>query len=167
MRLLKDILYKTGIEEVSGSTDLNVIDVCFDSRSAREGGLFVAVRGLQSDGHNYISSVIERGVVAIVCEQFPEELINGITYVRVNDSALALAIIASNYFGNPSENLKLIGVTGTNGKTTTATLLYQLFRKLGYSAGLLSTVKNQINDQVIPATHTTPDPIQLNGMLLI
>ncbi len=165
MRLLKDILYKAGIEEVSGSTELNVIDICFDSRAAREGGLFVAVRGLQSDGHNYISSVIERGVVAIVCEQFPEDLINGITYIRVNDSALALSIISSNYFGNPSENLKLIGVTGTNGKTTTATLLFQLFRKLGYSAGLLSTVRNQINEQVIPATHTTPDPIQLNGIL--
>ncbi len=142
-----------------------MIDISFDSRAAREGGLFVAVRGLQSDGHNYIHAVIERGVVAIVCEKFPEDLITGITYVRVADSALALATIASNYYGNPSESLELIGVTGTNGKTTIATLLFSLFRKLGYSAGLLSTVKNQINEQVIPATHTTPDPIRLNEML--
>jgi UDP-N-acetylmuramoyl-L-alanyl-D-glutamate--2,6-diaminopimelate ligase len=165
MRLLKDVLYKAGIEEVSGSTDVNIADVCFDSRAAREGSLFIAVRGTQVDGHSYIHSVVERGAVAVVCEQMPETLLTGITYVRVADSALALAQIASNYYGNPSEKLKLVGITGTNGKTTTATLLFQLFRSLGYAVGLISTVKNQINEQIIPATHTTPDPLQLNAIL--
>ena len=165
MKVLKDLIYKAGIEEVVGSTDVTIADVCFDSRQAHEGSLFVAVKGTQSDGHSYIDQVIEKGVVAVVCEVIPEVLMTGITYVRVHDSALALAFIASNYYGNPSEKLNLVGVTGTNGKTTTVTLLYQLFRKLGYSVGLLSTVKNQINDQVIPATHTTPDPIQLNALL--
>lgn len=165
MRSLKDILYKAGIEEVAGNTDVNVVDVCFDSRSVREGSLFVAVRGTQTDGHNFMHAVVEKGAVAIVCEQLPEDLLTGITYIKVADSATALARIAANFYGNPSEKLKLIGVTGTNGKTTTVTLLFQLFRELGYSVGLLSTVKNQINDQVIPATHTTPDPIQLNAML--
>ncbi len=165
MRSLKDILYKTGIEEVSGNTDVNVVDVCFDSRSVREGSLFVAVRGTQTDGHNFMYAVVEQGAVAIVCEYLPESLLTGITYIKVADSATALARIASNFYGNPSEKLKLVGVTGTNGKTTTVTLLFQLFRELGYSVGLLSTVKNQINDQVIPSTHTTPDPLQLNAML--
>lgn len=165
MKVLKDLLYKTGIVEVVGSTDVTIADVCFDSRQAREGSLFVAVKGTQVDGHRYIDQVVDKGVVAIICETLPDDLHTGVTYVRVHDSALALAYIASNYYGNPSEKLKLIGITGTNGKTTTVTLLFQLFRKLGYPAGLLSTVKNQINDQIIPSTHTTPDPMQLNGLL--
>ena len=165
MKLLKDILYKSGIESVSGSTDVNIVDVCFDSRSVREGSLFIAIRGTQVDGHDFIYTVVEKGAVAIVCEQLPETLLTGITYVKVSNSALALAQIAANYYENPSEKLKLVGVTGTNGKTTTVTLLFNLFRGLGYSVGLLSTVKNQINEQIIPATHTTPDPIQLNAML--
>jgi UDP-N-acetylmuramoyl-L-alanyl-D-glutamate--2,6-diaminopimelate ligase len=165
MRILKDILYKTGILDVSGSTEISIGDICFDSRKAREGSLFVAVKGTQVDGHHYIKTVIEQGAVAIICEQLPKNLKEGITYVRVSDSAAALAHIASNFYGNPSERLKLVGITGTNGKTTTATLLYQLFRSLGYGVGLLSTVKNLVNDQVIPATHTTPDPIQLNALL--
>lgn len=162
---LKDIIYKTGIVEVVGPTNTGVASICFDSRQAEEGCLFVAVRGTQSDGHRYISQVIERGAIAIVCEQLPADIRSGITYVKVTDSSVALAHIASNFFGNPSEHLTLVGVTGTNGKTTTATLLYQLFRKLNYSVGLLSTVQNCINEQVIPATHTTPDPIQLNRLL--
>lgn len=165
MKLLKDVLYKSGIESVSGSTDVNIVDVCFDSRTVREGSLFIAIRGTQVDGHDFMYTVVEKGAVAIVCEELPETLLTGITYVKVSNSALALAQIAANYYDNPSEKLKLVGVTGTNGKTTTVTLLFNLFRGLGYSVGLLSTVKNQINEQIIPATHTTPDPIQLNAML--
>ncbi len=165
MKILKDVIYKTGILDVSGSTDIVVTDVCFDSRKAKEGSLFVAVKGTQVDGHQYINSVIEKGAVAIVCEQLPKVQAEGITYVRVSDSATALAQIASNFYGNPSEKIKLVGVTGTNGKTTVVTLLFQLFRSLGYGVGLLSTVKNQINDQVIPSTHTTPDPLQLHALL--
>ncbi len=165
MRTLKDIIYKTGILDVSGSTDISISDVCFDSRKAKEGSLFVAVKGLQVDGHQYINAVIEKGAVAIVCEQLPKLKAEGITYVRVTNTAVALAHIASNFYGNPSEKLKLIGVTGTNGKTTIVTLLFHLFRALGYRVGLLSTVKNLVNDQIIPATHTTPDPIQLNALL--
>lgn len=165
MKILKDIIYKTGILDVSGSTEISVTDVCFDSRKAKEGSLFVAVKGIQSDGHQYIHEVIEKGAVAIVCEQLPKNLAEGITFVRVHDSAAALAHIASNFYNNPSEKLKLVGVTGTNGKTTIVTLLFHLFRLLGYRAGLLSTVKNQIHDRVIQSTHTTPDPIQLQSLL--
>ncbi|HRH67265.1 MAG TPA: UDP-N-acetylmuramoyl-L-alanyl-D-glutamate--2,6-diaminopimelate ligase [Bacteroidia bacterium] len=165
MNILKDILYKTGILDVAGFTDTVITDVCFDSRKVREGCLFIAIRGTQADGHRFIPAVIENGAAAIVCEEFPSGLKSGVTYVKVADSSLALAQIASNYYGNPSEKLKLVGVTGTNGKTTTATLLFQLFKSLGHPCGLLSTVRNQINDQVIPATHTTPDPLQLNALL--
>lgn len=165
MKLLKDILYKAGIVEVVGSTSVEIAEVCFDSRKARPGSLFVAVKGTQSDGHQFIASVVAAGVTAVVVETLPEERSAAVTYVRVQDSAYALGTIASNFFDNPSEKLKLVGVTGTNGKTTTVTLLFQLFRQLGFSVGLLSTVRNQINDQVIPSTHTTPDPIQLNALL--
>jgi UDP-N-acetylmuramoyl-L-alanyl-D-glutamate--2,6-diaminopimelate ligase len=165
MKKLKDILYKAGIINVTGSVDVNIAAVCFDSRQASEGCLFVAVKGLTSDGHMFINQVIGKGAVAIVCEELPEDIHTGITYVQVQNSASALAFIAANFYDNPSEKLKLIGITGTNGKTTTATLLFNLFRSLGYSCGLLSTVKNQINDRVISATHTTPDPLQLNSLL--
>ena len=165
MMLLKDILYKSGLTEVRGTTDMTVNVVCFDSRKAAPGALFVAVRGTMSDGHQFISEVIKKGCTAIVCEELPAETIHEVTYVVVKDSAAALSIIASNFYGNPSEKLKLVGVTGTNGKTTTSTLLHQLFRKSGYKTGLLSTVKNKINDSSIPATHTTPDPVQLNELL--
>jgi UDP-N-acetylmuramoyl-L-alanyl-D-glutamate--2,6-diaminopimelate ligase len=165
MKLLKDILYKTGILEVSGSTDTGIREICFDSRKASEGSLFVAVRGTLSDGHSYLDAVAAKGVSAVVCEEFPKELHGGITYVKVRNSASALGQVASNFFGNPSEKIILTGITGTNGKTTTATLLYQLFIALGYKAGLLSTVQNRIHQHVVPATHTTPDPIQLNSLL--
>ncbi len=165
MKLLKDIIYKTGIVDISGPTDIGIAEVCFDSRKVREGSLFVAVKGTQSDGHAYLDQVIEKGAVAIVCEKWPSNRRDDITYVRVTDSASALGQIASNYYDSPSERLQLVGVTGTNGKTTTATLLFQLFRSMGYSAGLISTVRNQVNDQVIPATHTTPDPLQMNALL--
>lgn len=165
MKQLKDVLYKAGILEVSGSTSVAIVDISFDSRKVRQGTLFIAVRGTLSDGHQFINTAIGSGAVAIVCEEMPAELHPAITYVKVADSATALGIVASNFHDNPSEKLRLIGVTGTNGKTTTVTLLFQLFRQLGFKAGLISTVRNQVNDQVIPSTHTTPDPIQLNGLL--
>lgn len=165
MKLLSDLIYKTGIEEVHGNTGISIDKVCFDSRRATEGDLFVALRGTVSDGHQYISQVIGMGVCAVVCEQLPAELHPFITYVRVQDSALALAIICTNYYDNPSSKLKLVGVTGTNGKTTTVTLLYELFRSMGYKTGLLSTVVNYIDTEEVPATHTTPDPLSLNALL--
>jgi UDP-N-acetylmuramoyl-L-alanyl-D-glutamate--2,6-diaminopimelate ligase len=165
MKLLKDVLYKASLLEVSGSTDVQVREICFDSRKAGEGSLFVAIRGTQSDGHRFIDEVAGRGAAAIVCEELPEERKAGITYVRVRDTASALSQLAANFYGNPSEKLILTGITGTNGKTTTATLLYRLFSDLGYACGLISTVRNRVIDQVLPATHTTPDPVQLNALL--
>jgi UDP-N-acetylmuramoyl-L-alanyl-D-glutamate--2,6-diaminopimelate ligase len=165
MIILKDILYKAGIINVVGPVNVGITEVCFDSRRVNEGCLFVAVKGVQSDGHNFIEYVTAKGAVAIVCEIIPVDKQDGITYIQVTNSASALAHIASNFYGNPSEKLKLVGITGTNGKTTTATLLFHLFRSLGYKVGLLSTVSNQINQKVVAATHTTPDPLQLNSLL--
>ncbi len=165
MKLLKDILYKAGLLEVTGTTNLAIASVCSDSRKADKDCLFVAVRGTQSDGHKFIAKVVDEGAVAVVCEEFPAELNSKVTYIKVKDSSFALGIIASNFYDNPSEKLKLVGVTGTNGKTTTVTLLFNLYRSLGFKAGLLSTVKNRINNDVLEATHTTPDPIQLNALL--
>jgi UDP-N-acetylmuramoyl-L-alanyl-D-glutamate--2,6-diaminopimelate ligase len=139
--------------------------ICFDSRKVQAGFLFIAVRGTQSDGHAYIAKAIDLGASAIVCEQLPDSINEKITYVTVKNSAQALGIIASNYYGNPSEKVKLTGVTGTNGKTTVATLLYKLFTALGHPSGLLSTVENKVVKEVVPSTHTTPDPIQLNELL--
>ncbi len=165
MKELKDLLYKAGLIEVIGSTNISIRSICFDSRKAEMGGLFIATRGTQSDGHAFIEQTIRSGVVAVVCEDLPATIDNDVTYLKVKDSALALGLIASNFYDNPSSELKLVGITGTNGKTTTATLLFKLFRKLGYNVGLLSTVQNQINETVIPSTHTTPDSIQLNALL--
>lgn len=165
MKLLKDILYKTGLEEVVGSTQMAIEKICFDSREVEKFSLFVAVSGTQVDGHRFIDKAIEDGAIAIICEEFPEERNEGITYVRVKSSSAALGVIAANFYDNPSSEIKLIGVTGTNGKTTTATLLHDLFSKLGYKAGLLSTVVNKIGSESIESTHTTPDAIQLNGLL--
>lgn len=165
MKLLSDILYKVKLEEVLGSTHMAISSVTFDSRKVKKGCLFVATTGTTSDGHGFIEKAIENGAAAIVCEHVPANKSENVTYVKVSDSSLALGIIACNYFDNPSEKLKLVGVTGTNGKTTTVTLLFNLFRSLGYSVGLLSTVQNKINNTVIPATHTTPDPLSLNELL--
>ncbi|MCE3278710.1 MAG: UDP-N-acetylmuramoyl-L-alanyl-D-glutamate--2,6-diaminopimelate ligase [Bacteroidetes bacterium] len=165
MKLLKDILYKAGLTEVEGSTNVAITAISFDSRKVEKDSLFVAVKGTLSDGHKYIDDTISKGAIAILCEDFPVKLNEKVTYIKVNDTTLALGIVASNFYDNPSEKIKLVGVTGTNGKTTTVTLLFNLFKKLGYKVGLLSTVKNQINNDVIPATHTTPDAIQLNAML--
>lgn len=165
MSLLKDILYGVAIEQVVGTTDLEINALHFDSRKVNEGSLFIAVKGTQTDGHQYIKSTLENGASAVVCEVLPNDLATGKTYVQVKDSAKALGIIAANFYQQPSEKLKLVGITGTNGKTTVATLLYQLFRELGFKTGLISTVENQINGKIIPSTHTTPDPIALNNLL--
>lgn len=165
IRILKDILYKVSLNSVSGSTDLEINGIFFDSRLVGEGSLFVATVGVQSDGHQFINKSIEKGAVAVVCQVMPDELKTGITYIQVVDSSIALGVLASNYYGNPSAKLKLVGVTGTNGKTTTVTLLHKLFIKLGYNTGMLSTVENKINEEVIPSTHTTPDAVSLNHFL--
>lgn len=165
MKLLSDILYKARIEEVIGSTHVAISSITFDSRKVRKDTLFVATRGTSVDGHDFISKAVEAGAAAIVCETLPEDRKENVAYVKVADSTLALGFIACNYFDNPSRKLKLVGVTGTNGKTTTVTLLYNLFRNLGYNVGLLSTVQNKINNEIIPATHTTPDALSLNELL--
>ncbi|MBK9283105.1 MAG: UDP-N-acetylmuramoyl-L-alanyl-D-glutamate--2,6-diaminopimelate ligase [Sphingobacteriaceae bacterium] len=165
MKLLSDILYKVKLEQVIGATHLAVANVVFDSRKVRKNSLFVAIKGTQSDGHEFIEQAIEAGALAVVCEKLPTEKKSNVTYVKVNDSNYSLGIIACNFFDNPSSKLKLIGVTGTNGKTTTVTLLFNLFRALGHSVGLLSTVQNKINNSVIPSTHTTPDALALNELL--
>lgn len=165
MKLLSDILYKTRLEEIIGSTNVAISSVTFDSRKVKKDSLFIATRGTASDGHHYIELAIESGAVAIACEDLPEKLKENVTYVKVLDSSASLGYIACNFYDNPSEKLKLIGITGTNGKTTTVTLLFNLFRGLGYNVGLLSTVENKINTTVIPSTHTTPDALALNELL--
>jgi UDP-N-acetylmuramoyl-L-alanyl-D-glutamate--2,6-diaminopimelate ligase len=165
MKKLRDILYKVALTELVGTTDISVSDIQFDSRKVMGGNLFVAVKGTQTDGHKYIDQCIDKGAIAIICEQIPETHRPGITYLCVKNAAEALGIIASNFYDQPSARIKLVGITGTNGKTTTATLLFNMFRKLGYKVGLISTVRNQINDEVIPSTHTTPDALELNRIL--
>ena len=165
MKLLSDILYKVKLEEIIGSTHVAISSIVFDSRKVKKDSLFVATKGAADDGHIYIQKAIELGAIAIVCEEIPKDKNDQITYVKVTDSTYALGVMACNYFDNPSEKLKLVGITGTNGKTTTVTLLFNLFKSLGYSVGLLSTVQNKINNTVIPSTHTTPDAITLNELL--
>lgn len=165
MKTLKEILYKAGIVSIHGNTDVEISSICFDSRFAKDGCLFIAIKGTKLDGHEFINSVIQSGAKAII---YQEDIViknDNISYVKVKDSGAALGQIASNFYNNPSSNLKLIGITGTNGKTTFVTLSYNLFRKLGYKCGLLSTVKNLIEEEEIPASHTTPDAIQLNELL--
>jgi UDP-N-acetylmuramoyl-L-alanyl-D-glutamate--2,6-diaminopimelate ligase len=165
MIVLKDILYKVPLESVVGTTSVAITNLHFDSRKVALNDVFVAVKGTVSDGHDYIKTAAEKGAIAIICEVLPEQLINGITYVQVADASYALAIMAANFYGNPSQNLKLVGVTGTNGKTTIASLLYQLFSKAGYKVGLLSTVKVMVGEREYKATHTTPDSITINKYL--
>jgi UDP-N-acetylmuramoyl-L-alanyl-D-glutamate--2,6-diaminopimelate ligase len=162
---LKDILYKVAIEAVKGPTDIAVGSIHFDSRKVEENDLFVAIRGSVSDGHEFIEKAVNLGATAIVCDTFPKIIVTGITYILVRDTNTALAFIAANYYGNPSHNLKLVGITGTNGKTTVASLLYQLFKKAGFKAGLISTVKIMVDDTEYKATHTTPDSITINRYL--
>jgi UDP-N-acetylmuramoyl-L-alanyl-D-glutamate--2,6-diaminopimelate ligase len=162
---LQDILYRAGLQEIVGTADPEISSISFDSRTVEPGTLFIAVRGTQVDGHDYIDQAIELGARVIVCEEIPEVRNEEVIYIRVANSAKALGHIASNFFGNPSAKLKLVGITGTNGKTTTATLLHELFTHLGYKAGLLSTVRSMVHRQPYDATHTTPDAIRLNRLL--
>jgi len=153
------------VREVSGVESDTFSHLNFDSRKVKQGDVFVAVRGTQVDGHKFIEKAIKQGAKVIVCEELPVSCSESVTYVLVENSAKALALMASNLFYNPSRELELVGVTGTNGKTTTTTLLFDLFKSMGFKTGLLSTIENRINDEIIPATHTTPDPIALNRML--
>ncbi|MFI5131442.1 MAG: UDP-N-acetylmuramoyl-L-alanyl-D-glutamate--2,6-diaminopimelate ligase [Chitinophagales bacterium] len=162
---LQDILYKVSIRSVVGKTDIEVNDIQIDSRKVKKSSVFVAVKGAAADGHEFIDKAIESGAVAVIGETMPFLAREGIVYVQVENSAVAAGYMAHNFFGHPSEKMKVVGVTGTNGKTTIATLLYKLFTSLGYKCGLLSTVENHIGGKVIPATHTTPDAISLNALL--
>ncbi|WP_128547915.1 UDP-N-acetylmuramoyl-L-alanyl-D-glutamate--2,6-diaminopimelate ligase [Larkinella soli] len=168
---LTDLLYKVPLLATSGNMNVEVTQLTMDSRRAGAGSLFAAVRGTQTDGHQFIPKAVEQGATVILCEALPPMEADdrpgaAVTYVQVQDSAYALGLLAANFFGHPSRKLKLVGVTGTNGKTSTATLLFRLFRRLGYRVGLLSTVQNQIDETVIPATHTTPDTLALNELLV-
>jgi UDP-N-acetylmuramoyl-L-alanyl-D-glutamate--2,6-diaminopimelate ligase len=165
MRYLKDILEKAGVLEISGPVDIEIHSLKFDSRTVETGCLYFAVKGTVSDGHQFIPDALKSGAVAVVCEKIPENPQGNVAFILVNDSSYAKAVIASNFYGNPSSLLILVGVTGTNGKTTTVTLLHQLFQKLGTKAGLISTIQNKIQERNLSTTHTTPDPVQLNELL--
>ena len=165
MKLLKDILYRVTINRVIGSTSVAINNIEFDSRKIEFNDVFVAIKGVLSDGHDYIEKASDLGALVIICEKIPDKIINGITYVEVDNSNLALSVLAANYYGNPSDDIQLIGVTGTNGKTTVATLLYKLFKKAGFKVGLLSTVKILIDDKEYKTTHTTPDSLTINRHL--
>jgi len=165
VKKLSDILYKVQTTALAGNTDIDIGDVQIDSRKVQKGSLFVAVKGVAADGHQFIAKAVEQGATAIVCEEMPVAKQEGVTYVQTSNSAEAAGQIAHNFYDAPTERLKLVGVTGTNGKTTIATLLYKLFTGLGYKCGLVSTVENVIAGKVIPATHTTPDAISLNALL--
>lgn len=165
MKILKDILYKVAIESVSGLTDVAIEKIEFDSRKVEANDVFVAIRGSLSDGHDYIEKAIQLGAKAIICDTLPENVQKEVTYIQVKDTNTALAFMAANYFEDPSAKLKLVGVTGTNGKTTIASLLFQLFKNAGFKVGLLSTVKILVDEKEYPATHTTPDSITINHYL--
>lgn len=162
MKKLDELLEDVDVKSIWGDMNKEISRVHFDSRNIRQGDLFVAQRGVNVDGHAFINKAIEAGCCAVVCEKFPEVMVDGVTYIAVEDSSEALGYIASNYYDRPSFNMRLVGVTGTNGKTTTATLLYEMARLAGYKAGLLSTVCNYIGDEKIASTHTTPDALAIN-----
>ena len=162
---LEELLKKISVKTVEGSADVDIVDVDIDSRKVGPGHLFVAIKGTQTDGHQYISKAVELGAAAILCEDMPTERQAGVTYVQVSSTETAIGPVATTFYGDPTSKLILVGVTGTNGKTTIATLLYNMFRRLGFKCGLLSTVCNYIEDEAVPASHTTPDPIELNRLL--
>jgi len=162
---LQHILFGVALREVIGSTDQEIVDLKIDSRLVQPGTAFVAIKGVKVDGHQFIETAIDKGASVIVCEQLPTQTKEGITYIVVANTQEAVALMAHQFYGQPSTKIKLVGVTGTNGKTTVATLLFKLFSQLGYTCGLVSTVQNQIGDRIIPATHTTPDAINLNALL--
>ncbi len=165
MANLQNILYKVHLQAINGSTNKEVNDVQIDSRKVTAGSLFIAIRGAVSDGHSFIDTAIEHGATIVVCEEMPVMLLENITYLKASNTQEAAAYIAHNFYGEPSNKIKLVGVTGTNGKTTIATVLFKLFSKLNYTCGLISTVQNQIGNEVLPSTHTTPDAISLNALL--
>jgi len=165
MKLLSEILQESGVIRTFGQLEIPIHKLHFDSRKVEPGTLFFAIKGTSSDGHLFIATAIEKGAVAVVCESLPKILQKGICYLVTNDSRKTLGEVASAFYDNPSARMKIIGVTGTNGKTTTVTLLHRLFLDLGYGVGLISTIQNRINETIIPSTHTTPDPVQLNELL--
>ncbi|MGD1841694.1 MAG: UDP-N-acetylmuramoyl-L-alanyl-D-glutamate--2,6-diaminopimelate ligase [Thermonemataceae bacterium] len=165
MKQLQELLKDVAVEMASPYTTQAIQAVHFDSRLVVSKSLFVALHGTRVDGHDFITQAIEKGATAVVCQELPASLVEGVAYIKVKDTTKALGVIAANFYDHPSRKLQLVAVTGTNGKTTTVTLLYKLFRSLGYSTGLLSTIQNQINEEVIPATHTTPDALQINQLL--
>lgn len=165
MKQLKDILYKVSLTAVAGDTAIAISDVQIDSRAVKEGALFIAIKGVGADGHQFIGKAIELGAKAVLCEELPANQQEGITYVQVRSTAEAAGQVAHNFYDAPSNRMKLVGVTGTNGKTTIATLLYKLFTRLGYTCGLVSTVENIIAENIVPSTHTTPDAVRLNALL--
>ncbi len=167
MKSLKDILFGVSLTRVAGSTSVMVHNICFDSRLVEVDDVFIAIRGTVTDGHHYIEKAISLGAKAIVCETMPDKMVNEITYVEVDNGNKALAIMASNYYENPSKNLKLVGVTGTNGKTTVTSLLYQLFKKAGFKVGLLSTIKIMVGEKEYKTSHTTPDALAINKYLYL
>jgi UDP-N-acetylmuramoyl-L-alanyl-D-glutamate--2,6-diaminopimelate ligase len=165
MMLLQDILYKVGIRSLTGSTAVQIHALHIDSRQVQTGSCFIALKGSLQDGHAHIEDAVRRGAVAVVCESMPADCKAGVAYVETGDTAAAAGTMADTFFGHPSSKIKLVGVTGTNGKTTVATLLYSLFNALGYTAGLISTVHNRVGMETIPSTHTTPDVISLHALL--
>lgn len=162
---LDQVIKNIQVTNLIGHSDIDLKGINSDSRKVESGHLFVAVKGTQTDGHSYISTAIEKGAIAVLCEELPTELSENVTYIQVKDTEDAVGKAATAFYGDPTSKLELVGVTGTNGKTTIATLLYDIFRHFGYKAGLLSTVCNYIDDEAVPATHTTPDPISLNELL--
>jgi UDP-N-acetylmuramoyl-L-alanyl-D-glutamate--2,6-diaminopimelate ligase len=164
-KILSDILYKCPVREIIGEVNRPIKNLHFDSRLCEAGDVFVAIRGNKSDGHDFIEQVIKKGVAAVVCEKLPQRTDEKVVYVKVENAAYTLALAAGNYYDNPSQKLQLVGVTGTNGKTTIASLLYTLFTDLGFACGLFSTIENKINGRVLPASHTTPDPLQINALM--
>ncbi len=165
MKKLTDLLKNVQTLQIVGDTNISIENICFDSRTVTKGSLFVATRGTHTDGHGYIQMSIDKGASAIICEDIPATVLPNIAYISVKDSSYALGHLASNFYDNPSSKMKLVGVTGTNGKTTTATLLYRISKQLGYKAGLISTVRYMVHDKEVPATHTTPDALQLNKLM--
>jgi UDP-N-acetylmuramoyl-L-alanyl-D-glutamate--2,6-diaminopimelate ligase len=165
MKLLKDILYGVGLTAVSGSTNVMINSLCFDSRNVGLDDVFIAIKGTLTDGHKFIEKAIDSGAIGVICEELPNQLVNGVTYVEVDNGNTALAIMASNFYDNPSKNLKLVGITGTNGKTTISSLLYQLFKNAGYKVGLISTIKIMVDEKTYKTSHTTPDALTINKHL--
>lgn len=163
--MLKDLLHNISIVSLHGNDEVDVQSLCIDSREAKQGSCFIAIKGTATDGHKFIQAAIEKGAIAIICEALPAELNKAITYVVVKDSAAAAGQMSHTFYGKPSCSMKLVGITGTNGKTTIATLLFNLFTALGSKCGLISTVENKIGSEIIPATHTTPDAVHLNALL--